>query len=114
MSTDFIQTKNGDFVLNDKKNEPCFISDINAFNDFYDKVIEKIREVDNNHILFLEGDDWAKNFSVFKNLGGYRQAISFHFYPGQHGYMSEKPEARIAELERKISYFTRNLYRGNT
>lgn len=87
-------------------NEPCFVTDINAFNDFYDKVIEKIRRIDNNHILFLEGDDWAKDFSVFKNLGGYQQAISFHFYPGQHVFMSEKPEVRIAELERKILYFT--------
>lgn len=87
-------------------NEPCFVSDVDAFNDFYDKVIRKIRDVDNNHILFLEGDDWAKDFSVFKNLGGYQQAISFHFYPGQHVYMTTEREKRKAELEEKLSYFT--------
>lgn len=87
-------------------NEPCFVSDIDAFNGFYDKVIRKIRAVDNNHILFLEGDDWAKDFSIFKNLGGYQQAISFHFYPGQHVSIFAEPEKRKAELEERIAYFT--------
>ena len=87
-------------------NEPCYIRDTDAFNVFYDKVIRKIREADNNHILFLEGDDWAKDFSVFKSLGGYQQAISFHFYPGQHVFMSLEREERIAQLEKKLSYFT--------
>ena len=87
-------------------NEPCYIRDAAAFNDFYDKVIQKIREIDNNHILFLEGDDWAKDFSIFKNMGGYQQAISFHFYPGQHVYMSTEAEERKAQLEKKLAYFT--------
>ncbi len=87
-------------------NEPCYIADLDAFNDFYDRVIEKIREMDPNHIIFLEGDDWAKDFSVFRRLGGHQQAISFHFYPGQHVYMSLGQEERKAELEKKLSYFT--------
>lgn len=87
-------------------NEPCFVSDADAFNEFYENVIQRIREVDFHHILFLEGDDWAKDFGIFNNLGGYQQAISFHFYPGQHVYMSTEPEKRKAELERKIAYFT--------
>ena len=91
----------------DVLNEPSFVSDIPAFNDFYRKVIKKIREVDRNHIIFLEGDDWAKDFSIFDSLGGYQQAISFHFYPGQHVYMSTEPEERKAQLEEKISYFTK-------
>lgn len=86
-------------------NEPCYIRDLDAFNNFYDRVIQKIREVDHNHILFLEGDDWAKDFSVFKKLGGHQQAISFHFYPGQHAYMSEERVERKAQLESKLSYF---------
>ncbi len=87
-------------------NEPSFVSDTDAFNDFYEKVIRRIREADSNHILFLEGDDWAKDFSIFKNLIGYQQAISFHFYPGQHVYMSSEPVQRRAELARKIAYYT--------
>jgi hypothetical protein len=91
----------------DVLNEPSFVSDIPAFNDFYRKVIRKIRDEDRNHIIFLEGDDWAKDFSIFDDLGGYQQAISFHFYPGQHVYMSTEPEKRRAQLEEKISYFTK-------
>lgn len=87
-------------------NEPCYVSDAEAFNDFYGKVIQKIREADQNHILFLEGEDWAKDFRIFKNLGGYNQALSFHFYPGQHVYMSTERGKRKAELESKIAYFT--------
>ncbi|MGA2143323.1 MAG: glycoside hydrolase family 5 protein [Brevinematales bacterium] len=86
-------------------NEPAFVSDIDAFNDFFEGVIRKIREIDNNHIIFLEGDDWAKEFGIFKNLGGDQQAISFHFYPAQHVYMSGEPGKRKAELENKLSYF---------
>lgn len=87
-------------------NEPCFVSDIAAFNDFFEKTIRKIREVDNNHIVFLEGDDWAKDFSPFRSLGGHQQAISFHFYPGQHVCLCANSEQRKAEMEQKISYFT--------
>lgn len=47
-------------------NEPCFVSDVAAFNDFFEKAIQKIRTVDNNHIVFLEGDDWAKDFSLLE------------------------------------------------
>ncbi len=86
-------------------NEPCFISDIDAFNDFYETVIQRIRDVDNNHIIFLEGEDWAKDFSVFRKLGGYQQAISFHFYPGQHVYMSTERHERKVQLEEKLQYF---------
>jgi aryl-phospho-beta-D-glucosidase BglC (GH1 family) len=91
----------------DVLNEPSFVSDIPAFNDFYRKVIQKIREIDRNHIIFLEGDDWARDFSIFDSLGGYQQAISFHFYPGQHVYMSTESEERKAQLEQKISYYTK-------
>ena len=87
-------------------NEPCYVSDVDVFNDFYERVIRNIRDIDPYHILFLEGDDWAKDFSVFKNLGGEQQAISFHFYPGQHVYITTESEARKVELETKISYFT--------
>ena len=86
-------------------NEPCFVSDVDAFNDFYEKVIKKIRQVDNNHIIFLEGDNWSKDFSLFRNLGGHQQALSFHLYPGQHVSMFEESEQRKAELEKIILGF---------
>lgn len=90
----------------DVLNEPCFVYDLNAFNNFYEKTINKIREIDNNHIIFLEGDNWSKDFSIFKRLGGYQQALSFHLYPGQHVSMWAEKERRKAELEKIILDFT--------
>ena len=86
-------------------NEPCFISNADAFNDFYEKTINKIRKADNNHILFLEGDNWSKDFSIFRNLGGYQQALSFHLYPGQHVCLFEESKKRKSELEKIIIEF---------
>ena len=78
-------------------NEPAFVSDADAFNDFFEKVIRKIREVDNYHILFLEGDDWSKDFSIFRKLGGPQQALSFHLYPGQHVSLFDDSDKRKAD-----------------
>ncbi|HEX2944904.1 MAG TPA: glycoside hydrolase family 5 protein [Clostridia bacterium] len=86
-------------------NEPSYVSNTAAFNDFFERSIQKIRTVDSNHILFLEGDDWAKDFSLFNNLGGYQQALSFHFYPGQHVCLCTDSCKRKKEMEDKISRY---------
>ncbi|OCL25991.1 hypothetical protein U472_08160 [Orenia metallireducens] len=65
----------------DLLNEPVFVPDAKVFNDFFDQVIGAIREVDNNHILFLEGDSWAQDFSKFELPKDKQIAYSFHFYP---------------------------------
>lgn len=87
-------------------NEPCYVYDKDAFNDFYDKTIEKIREADQDHIVFLEGDEWARDFSIFAHMGEPQQAISFHFYPGQHVFLSTEREERRRQLETKLAYYT--------
>lgn len=89
----------------DLLNEPCYVSNVGAFNDFYEKVIAKIRENNSNHIVFLEGDDWSKDFSLFKRLGGEQQALSFHLYPGQHVCMYAESDERKADLETLIIKF---------
>ena len=89
----------------DLLNEPNFVSDKDAFNDFYEKVIQEIRRFDQNHIVFLEGDNWSKDFSLFKHLGGDQQALSFHLYPGQHGRLEDDSEERKAKLEKILMEF---------
>jgi hypothetical protein len=86
-------------------NEPSFVPDKKAFNDFYDRVIQSIRSVDNNHIIFLEGDYWARDFSIFNRLGGHQQAISFHFYPGQHVSVHDKPDIRQQQMADRLQYY---------
>lgn len=90
----------------DVLNEPAFVSNRNAFNEFYDQAIQAIRSVDSDHIIFLEGDYWARDFSIFNRLGGHQQAISFHFYPGQHVSIYNTAEERKQEIDKRLKYFT--------
>ncbi len=88
-------------------NEPAFVSDKKAFNDFYQNVTQSIRSVDNNHIIFIEGDYWARDFSLFEKLGGYQQALSFHFYPGQHVSIYDADDIRQKQIFEKLEYYTK-------
>jgi len=62
-------------------NEPVDVLKAEVFNDFYNKVIQAIREVDKNHIIFIEGDTWATDFSMLEEFSDPQVAYSFHYYP---------------------------------
>jgi len=62
-------------------NEPCLVPDKDVFNLFIKKTIQAIRKNDENHIIFLEGDDWAKDFRLFNRIDDPQVAYSFHLYP---------------------------------
>lgn len=72
-----------EFILGyDLLNEPFLMSaKEEGLQRFYEKVTKAIREVDQNHILFLEGDCFAMDFSVIKEIKDQQTAITFHFYP---------------------------------
>lgn len=90
----------------DLVNEPSFVASRTAFNDFHESLINSIRQVNRRHILFLEGDNWARDFSIFDKLEGKQIALSFHFYPGQHVSLFGESEKRKLDLEKKILYYT--------
>ena len=69
------------YVAYDVLNEPFFIPDKNILFSFYDEVISAIREADKKHIIFLEGDHFAMDFSGFPKSADPQVALSFHFYP---------------------------------
>ena len=48
---------------------------------FYERVTAAVREVDENHIIFLEGDSFAMDFSCLKEIRDEQTALTFHFYP---------------------------------
>lgn len=74
--------KNNVWVLGyDVINEPVDVLDAEVFNDFYNKLIDAIREVDKNHIIFIEGDTWATDFSMLYEFKDAQVAYSFHYYP---------------------------------
>lgn len=57
----------------------------------YKAIISAIREVDNNHIIFLEGSSWATNFNKFPKPFDSNVVYSFHRYGGKvdkHGIQS--------------------------
>ncbi|MDZ7724968.1 MAG: cellulase family glycosylhydrolase [candidate division KSB1 bacterium] len=67
----------------DVLNEPCY------FNHEYDEVMlrfysqctDSIRQVDSNHILFYEGNVYARDFSMFRSNPDENCSYSFHLYP---------------------------------
>jgi endoglucanase len=48
--------------------------------DLYKEIIAAMRTVDKNHLVFLEGANFAKRFSIFKALPDPNMAFSFHVY----------------------------------
>lgn len=66
----------------DLLNEPYLMpSKPGALQHFYDRVTAAIREVDTNHVILLEGDFFAMDFSAIDHIGDANTAITFHYYP---------------------------------
>lgn len=65
----------------DLLNEPFLIPKDDLIDGFYKEVTRAIREVDTNHILFLEGDFFAMDFSCIHSIEDEQTALAFHYYP---------------------------------
>lgn len=65
----------------DVLNEPGYGLTSEKINGFYDRVISAIRKVDQNHILFLEGTDFGRDFSPLREPDDPNTAFTVHFYP---------------------------------
>jgi len=64
-------------------NEPCYFDDnLNAvLVDFYATCIAAIRKIDPHHVIFVEGNTYARDFSMFERNLDDQVAYSFHYYP---------------------------------
>jgi endoglucanase len=64
-------------------NEPCFFD--GALNtvlvDFYATCIRAIRRIDPHHVIFVEGNTYGRDFSMFERNLDDQVAYSFHYYP---------------------------------
>jgi endoglucanase len=56
------------------------VKDARLLNDFYRRVISAIREVDRNHIIFIEGNTWAQDLDVLEPFSDGNLALSIHYY----------------------------------
>jgi Endoglucanase len=61
-------------------NEPA-MANWSMLNEFYEETIKAIREVDKNHVIVLEGDQFSMDFSGLKQFDDKQLALSFHYYP---------------------------------
>lgn len=66
----------------DLLNEPFLIPpQAGLLDSFYREVIAEIRKVDPHHLIFLEGDGFAMDFSALGRFDGPQIALTFHCYP---------------------------------
>lgn len=49
--------------------------------ELYQRMIDTIRRVDKNHLIILEGNNFAHSFDCFNKILDSNQIYSFHFYP---------------------------------
>lgn len=56
------------------------VKDLRRLKKFYEKAIETIRQVDKQHIIFLEGSFWAQNIDFLGEPEGENIVYSIHFY----------------------------------
>lgn len=79
-----------EFVADRYKNEPtvagydilneAVTDDVRLLNSFYKRVIARIRSVDRNHILFIEGNKWARDLDCLDDVPDENLVLSIHFY----------------------------------
>lgn len=62
-------------------NEPGYGLTEEQINGFYKRICTAIREKDPNHILFLEGIDFGRDFTPLQDLQDPLVAYTVHFYP---------------------------------
>lgn len=67
----------------DLVNEPCYFDATldKALVDFSAACISAIRRVDPHHVIFIEGKNYARDFSMFARELDPQIAYSFHYYP---------------------------------
>lgn len=58
--------------------------------ELYDRIVKAIRTVDMNHMVIIEGGNFAKDFSMFTKLPDNNMMFSFHIYTWFGGEPKEK------------------------
>jgi aryl-phospho-beta-D-glucosidase BglC (GH1 family) len=56
------------------------VTDIDLLNKFYAQVIKTIRRVDPNHIIFIEGNNYAQDITCLADFDDNNLALSIHYY----------------------------------
>ncbi len=78
--------------------------------ELYEECTREIRKTDHNHVIFLEGDHFAADFSCLpKEIPDKQTALTFHFYPTvwqedlyEDKYSDEERDKRFREIMDKL------------
>ncbi len=90
---DLINETNWDFEDSGNQNG-CNCSKNEPLNDIFKKLIDAIREVDNNHIIYLGGNCWGNNYRGFEDIASYDDNLVMSF----HKYWNYNTQESIAEI----------------
>lgn len=88
-------------------NEPGYGLTKEEFNGFYTRIIKAVREVDKDHLIFLEGDDFGRSFDLFEKPEDPQLAYVVHFYPfvlKEDILNPDMDETRRMEIFKEIFY----------
>ncbi len=84
----------------DLLNEPVLLGADPALLDrFFQECVRAVRAVDPHHLLFVEGDAYARDFRAFSRFEDPNVACTFHFYPLFHEAELPPGPDRIGALE---------------
>lgn len=84
----------------DLLNEPN-VKKGSKLNEFYRELMDTIRTVDTNHLLILEGNKYAHDFSIFEPNSDENIMYSFHYYPW-FIKESNRPKALLKYTEESV------------
>lgn len=98
---DLINETNWDFEDSDNENG-CNCTQNIALKELFEDMIDAIRKVDTNHIIYLEGNCWANNYKGLESLSTYDNNLvySFHKY---WNYNSQEEIEWIIDIRNELN-----------
>jgi endoglucanase len=82
-------------------NEPLVSSNKILVN-FYNRIISGIREQDNDHIIFLDGNGYATNFEDFEKIEDQNIVLDAHRY-SDFNFIPKEPLLQNIEISKKLN-----------
>jgi len=78
---------------------------------FYQKTIKRIRAIDKNNLIFIEGDNWAQNVQGLEGLIGKNIQISIHNYIPLDYVFNFVPFCKYPGKSEEVRWSKGNIYK---
>ena len=87
------------------------LDDPGPLNRFYKALIGRLRAIDRNHILFVEGNTWATDLACLEEFSDDNYALSIHSYEPPAVTFNFVPHLRYPSPDRKDAAYSKALLR---